>query len=570
MPLITTLVAGLGIAFILGALAQRLRVSPIVGYLLAGVVIGPATPGIFADPELAGELAELGVILLMFGVGLHFSIADLLSVRRIALPGAVVQILIATLLGLGLALLLGWSIAAGLVFGLALSVASTVVLLRALQERRLLDPDQGRIAIGWLIVEDLAMVLALVLIPALAGFERALHMGSPRPIPRCRRAADVSLTAILSAVGITILKVAAFVALMLVVGRRLVPWILHSVAHSGSRELFRLSVLAIALGIAYGAAELFDVSFALGAFFAGMVLAESALSQQAAQESLPFRDAFAVLFFVAVGMLFDPHVLIEQPLAVIATVAIILFGKSVAAYAIVAPSGDRREPASSSPPASRRWANSRSSSPASASALPAAGGGPRPHPRRGDHLHPAQPGGFRRTRAVEGDRLAASEAGRTTPSGIGRRDRGGARAARPDDAVEPRCHRRLWAGRRHGRRATDRGGVPVLVIEENLDRVKDEQPRHRGDPGQRGARRYLAAANVAGARWLLVAIPEAFEASSIVSHSRKLNPGLTIIARAHFDAEVDSLREDGATVVMGEREIARGMVEQVLGSAPSV
>ncbi|HWA51154.1 MAG TPA: YbaL family putative K(+) efflux transporter, partial [Dongiaceae bacterium] len=326
-PLITTLVAGLGIAFLLGAAAQRLRISPIVGYLLAGVVIGPATPGIFADTELAAELAELGVILLMFGVGLHFSINDLLSVRAIAVPGAIVQIAIAMLLGFGLALALGWGIAAGIIFGLALSVASTVVLLRALQQRRMLDTEKGRIAVGWLVVEDLAMVLALVLIPAFAGAgngDEGRHA-----------VAATSAGGIAWAVSITVAKVAAFVALMLIVGRRLVPWIMHAVAHSGSRELFRLAVLAIALGIAYGAAELFGVSFALGAFFAGMVLAESPLSQQAAQESLPFRDAFAVLFFVSVGMVFNPAVLWDHPFAVVATLAIILVGKSLAAFGIV-------------------------------------------------------------------------------------------------------------------------------------------------------------------------------------------------------------------------------------------
>ncbi|KGM31006.1 cation:proton antiporter, partial [Inquilinus limosus] len=330
-PLIATIVAGLGLAFMFGAIANRLKAPPLVGYLLAGILVGPHTPGFVADQALAPELAEIGVILLMFGVGLHFSLKDLLSVRAIAVPGAVVQIGFATALGLGLALMLGWTVAGGLVFGLALSVASTVVLLRALQERRLVETERGRIAVGWLIVEDLAMVLALVLLPALAGLVNGgVDVGSD-PLA-------VSLGLDLGVGGIlvlTLLKVAAFVALMLVVGRRVIPWVLHYVAHTGSRELFRLAVLAIALGVAFGSAKLFGVSLALGAFFAGMVLSESELSHVAAQETLPLRDAFAVLFFVSVGMLFDPTSLWRDPLPMLAVVFIIVIGKSVAAFVIV-------------------------------------------------------------------------------------------------------------------------------------------------------------------------------------------------------------------------------------------
>ncbi|WP_292231781.1 monovalent cation:proton antiporter-2 (CPA2) family protein, partial [Mesorhizobium sp.] len=301
-PLIATIVAGLGLAFVFGALANRFRIPPLVGYLVAGVLVGPNTPGFVADASLANELAEIGVILLMFGVGLHFSLKDLLSVRAIAVPGAIVQIGFATLLGVGLAWLLGWSLGAGLVFGLALSVASTVVLLRALQERRLIESERGRIAVGWLIVEDLAMVLALVLLPALAG----VLGGQPQVEDHTSLLSLPASYGIWGVVGITLAKVAAFVVVMLVVGRRVIPWILHYVAHTGSRELFRLSVLAIALGVAFGAAKLFGVSLALGAFFAGMIMSESELSHRAAEESLPLRDAFSVLFFVSVGMLFDP------------------------------------------------------------------------------------------------------------------------------------------------------------------------------------------------------------------------------------------------------------------------
>src|SRR5688572_28292078 len=324
-PLIATIVGALGLAFLFGALASRLRMSPIVGYLIAGVAIGPFTPGFVADQAIANELAEIGVILLMFGVGMHFSFRDLLAVRAIALPGAIVQISAATLMGALLGRWMGWTWEAGIIFGLALSVASTVVLLRALEERGLVTSERGRIAVGWLIVEDIAMVFALVLLPAL-GDSLASAAGANAAAP-----ADVA--GIAKAVGITIAKVAGFVAVMYVVGRRVIPQVLHAVAEE--RELFRLAVLAIALGVAFGAAKLFGVSFALGAFFAGMVLGETELSQRAAEESLPLREAFAVLFFVAVGMLFDPAVVLREPLALAATLFIVLIGKSVAAFVIV-------------------------------------------------------------------------------------------------------------------------------------------------------------------------------------------------------------------------------------------
>ncbi|MDN6073280.1 MAG: Kef family K(+) transporter, partial [Enterobacterales bacterium] len=320
-PLITTIVGGLVLAFLLGMLANRLRISPLVGYLVAGVLAGPFTPGFVADTSLAPELAEIGVILLMFGVGLHFSLKDLMAVKNIAIPGAIAQIAVATLLGMGLSSLLGWDLVTGLVFGLCLSTASTVVLLRALEERQLIDSQRGQIAIGWLIVEDLAMVLTLVLLPAFAGI-----MGEGQ---------DMQLKDLLIELGITLGKVVAFITIMIVVGRRLVPWILAKTASTGSRELFTLSVLALAMGVAYGAVAIFDVSFALGAFFAGMVLNESELSHRAAHDTLPLRDAFAVLFFVSVGMLFDPMILVEQPLAVLGCLAIIVFGKSLAAFFLV-------------------------------------------------------------------------------------------------------------------------------------------------------------------------------------------------------------------------------------------
>ena len=333
-PLISTIVVGFVLAFILGTIANRLKLPPLVGYLIAGVLVGPNTPGFVADTSLANELAEIGVILLMFGVGLHFSFRDLLTVRGVALPGAAAQIGVATLMGWGLGAALGWPIGGSLVFGLALSVASTVVLLKALENRRLLDTERGKLAVGWLIVEDLAMVLALVIIPEVAAIFSGEATQPNQPVASVERflAVDLGLVGI---IVYTLLKVAAFVGLMLVVGRRVIPWVLHRITTMGSRELFRLGVLAIALGVAFGAAQLFGVSLALGAFFAGMILSESELSQSAAQESLPLRDAFAVLFFVSVGMLFDPGILLASPMLVLATLFIIVIGKSLAAFFIV-------------------------------------------------------------------------------------------------------------------------------------------------------------------------------------------------------------------------------------------
>ena len=341
-PLITTIVAALVLAYIFGAIANRLKMPPLVGYLIAGVCVGPHSPGFIADQTLAPQLAEIGVILLMFGVGLEFSLRDLLSVKAVAIPGALIAA--ATALGWGLATLMGWSLGGGLVFGLALSVSSTVVLLKALQERHLMDSDRGRIAVGWLVVEDLAMVLALVLIPALAGTSAgAGAAGVAEAIGATPSDPFVTLTEQLlhmqlplwGVLGVTVVKLLAFVGFMLVVGRRVIPFILHATAHTGSRELFRLAVLAIALGVAAGAAYLFGVSLALGAFFAGMILSESELSHRAAQETLPLRDAFGVLFFVSVGMLFDPSIIVRDPLAVLATLAIILIGKSLIGFLLL-------------------------------------------------------------------------------------------------------------------------------------------------------------------------------------------------------------------------------------------
>jgi CPA2 family monovalent cation:H+ antiporter-2 len=563
-PLIATIVAGLGLAFIFGAIANRFRIPPIVGYLLAGIVVGPRTPGFVADQALAPELAEIGVILLMFGVGLHFSLKDLLSVRTIAVPGAIVQIVVATALGAGLALLMDWTLAAGLVFGLALSVASTVVLLRAMQERRLVETERGRIAIGWLIVEDLAMVLALVLLAALASV-----MGGQAAVadPLAARL-GLGLPGLLA---VTVIKVAAFVGLMLVVGRRLIPWILHAIAHTGSRELFRLGVLAIALGVAFGAAKLFGVSFALGAFFAGMVLSESELSQRAGDETLPLRDAFSVLFFVAIGMLFNPSSLIENPLPIVATLFIILIGKSVAAFLIVLAF---RRPIRTALVISASLAQIGEFSfilaelgvrlgllPDEGRDLILAGAilsiclNPlafvaadwltryleRRWPYEARTPEPAAPVGVPIAELpTNGPPIMTGLTGHIVLVGYGR------------------------VGSLVGQFLQGRA-QPFLVIEA-ADRVVAilREAGVEAILGNAANAQVLNGANLAGASRLVVAIPEAFEAGQVVQQARLANPGLEIVARAHSDPEVEHLTRLGADVViMGEREIARSMIEEI-------
>jgi CPA2 family monovalent cation:H+ antiporter-2 len=327
ISLISTLAGGFGLALILGFIAERIKLPALVGYLLAGIIMGPSTPGFVADIGIASQLSEIGVMLLMFGVGLHFSLDDLMSVRRIALPGAVLQMGLATVLGTALCLSWGWSMTEGFVFGLSLSCASTVVLLRALEARNILNSMNGRIAVGWRVVEDLAPILFLVLLPPLAGV-----MGGA---PADHHGVAEETKPLWQAITFTLLQLAAFIALMLVAGRRVLPWLLWQVARTGSRELFALAVIAAAISIAYGAAQLFNVSFALGAFFAGMMMRESEFSHRAAEESLPLRDAFAVLFFVSVGMLFDPAILVDKPFHVLGVVTIIILGKAAAAAGLV-------------------------------------------------------------------------------------------------------------------------------------------------------------------------------------------------------------------------------------------
>ncbi|HAT8016954.1 TPA: cation:proton antiport protein [Citrobacter rodentium] len=537
-PLITTIVGGLVLAFILGMIANKLRISPLVGYLLAGVLAGPFTPGFVADTKLAPELAELGVILLMFGVGLHFSLKDLMAVKSIAIPGAIAQIAVATLLGVALSAVIGWSLMTGIVFGLCLSTASTVVLLRALEERQLVDSQRGQIAIGWLIVEDLVMVLTLVLLPAVAGMVEKGNVG---------------LASLSVDLGITIGKVIAFIAIMMLVGRRLVPWIMARSAATGSRELFTLSVLALALGIAFGAVELFDVSFALGAFFAGMVLNESELSHRAAHDTLPLRDAFAVLFFVSVGMLFDPMILVQQPLA---TLAIIIFGKSVAAFFLVRLFGH-----------SQRTALTIAASLAQigefAFILAGLGMALNLLPQEGQNLVLAgailsimlNPVLFAllerylaKTETLEEQTLEeALEEEKQIPVDI--------------------CNHALLVG--FGRVGSLLGeklmasGIPLVVIETSRTRVDELRERGiRAVLGNAANEEIMNLAHLECARWLILTIPNGYEAGEIVASAREKCPGIEIIARAHYDDEVEYITERGANqVVMGEREIARTMLE---------
>ncbi|MCB8874797.1 YbaL family putative K(+) efflux transporter [Acidisoma silvae] len=548
-PLIALLVVGLGLAFIFGTIANRLKTSLLVGYLVAGIVVGPFTPGFAADQALALQLAEVGVILLMFGVGLHFSVKDLMAVRAIAVPGAILQMAASILLGEGLGWLMGLSAGGGLVLGCALSIASTVVLMRGLQERRLVDSDAGRIAVGWLVIQDLVTVLILVLLPIIGPL--LSHTG----------AAHLGLRAILLMVGETLAKVAAFVLVMLLIGRRLIPALLHFIAHTGSRELFRLSVLAVALGVAFFAAELFGVSFALGAFVAGMVLSESQLSLRAAEETLPLRDAFAVLFFISVGMLFDPRAVMHEPLKLLGVLLVVLIGTPGIAFLLLRLFR-------------RSWAVS----------LTIAFG-------------LAQIGEFSFILAGLGLGLGLIDnhvrdliLGASILSiiinpllfhllkryrpWIEQRDgvvpavvAAEAEVRAPLPRTELTQHAVLIGYGRVGRRVADglrADGWPLLVIEAGEGTARSlEDSDVEVMTGNAADPAVLAAANIAGAKLVVVAIPDIFEAGQIVDQARTANPHVRIIARAHFDAEVPHLTRLGANlVVMGEEEIARSMLAQ--------
>jgi CPA2 family monovalent cation:H+ antiporter-2 len=553
--LIATIAAAFSFAFALGLIASKLRLPPLVGYLLAGVMIGPFTPGYVGDLSLAMQLAEIGVILLMFGVGLHFSIPDLMAVRRIAIPGAIAQILTATLIGAAMAVFWGWSLPAGLTFGLALSVASTVVLLKALEQQRKLDTPEGRIAIGWLIVEDLAMVLALVMLPVIAG---ALSQTD------ATGAAGASLWLSL---GITLFKVAAFVAFALVVGTRVVPWLLTQVARTGSRELFTLGILAIALGIAFGSAALFDVSFALGAFFAGVILSESELSQRAAEDSLPLQDAFAVLFFVSVGMLFDPSIMVRAPLEVLGVLLVIVVGKSLAAFAIMLLF---RYPVGTALTVSASLAQIGEFS----FILAALGVSLNLLPPDGRDLVLAgallsitlnplffalQPGIERWLRA----RPALLRALERAPATI---------EAPPASVATTLSNHAIVIG--HGRVGSTitpvlrAEGLPFIVIER-------DQPRYEalcaeGTPalfGDATLPDLLHHAGIARARLLIIASPDSFQTRSALQIATEANPHIDVVVRTHSESEYQALRERHiGRVILGEHELARAMLRHALGS----
>jgi monovalent cation:H+ antiporter-2, CPA2 family len=557
VTLISTIAAGLGLALIMGFIAARLKLPVLVGYLVAGIIIGPATPGFVADVELSSQLAEIGVMLLMFGVGLHFSLDDLLAVRQIALPGAVVQITVATVLGMAVSAAWGWSLAGGIVFGLALSVASTVVLLKALESRGVLDSVNGRIAIGWLLVEDLVMVLVLVLLPAMALWLGGTENAAAEP------PGDRSLSITLA---LTIAQVSVFVALMLVVGRRLFPWLLWQIARTGSRELFTLCIVAAAVGIAYGSAALFGVSFALGAFFAGMVMRESPLSYRAAEESLPLRDAFSVLFFVSVGMLFEPEVLIREPLHVLIVLAIIIFGKSLAAFVIVLLF---RYPLNTAFTVSASLAQIGEFSfilanfgvslgilPAEGQSLILAGAiiSIAVNPLLFKAIEPAQAWIRSRSKLAQAlerpdDPLAALPmttdlkrlTGHVVVVGYGR------------------------VGRRIGE-ALIANGISIVVAEENREIV--ERLRSSGIAavsGDASDSAVLLQAHVHRASILVIATPDTLNVRKMIEIARTVNPRIETVVRTHSEEEAVLLeKEQAGKVFLGEHELATGMIQHVL------
>ncbi|QIQ20835.1 Kef family K(+) transporter [Zophobihabitans entericus] len=535
-PLISAIIGGIVLAALLGLLANRLKISPLVGYLIAGIICGPATPGYVADSAVISQLAEIGVILLMFAVGLHFSLKDLLSVKNIAIPGAVAQITVATLMGMGLAAALGWSMVTGLVFGLSLSTASTVVLLRALEERDLIESTRGRIAIGWLIVEDLAMVLTLVLLPAVVT-----TMNSD----------NANVVDILIEVSKTVGLVILFIIFMIIVGRRVIPWVLAKSASTGSDELFTLTVLGIALGIALAAVQLFGASFALGAFFAGMALTESELSQRAANNILPLKDAFAVLFFVSVGMLFDPEILISNPIATVVTVIIIIFGKSIAAYVLVRLFGH-----------SKRTAFTISAS-------------------------LAQIGEFAYILAALGIALNVfpSEAHSLILAGsiisivlnpfifnlveryLNKTENIVDKIIDPVAIVNQQVPEELTdhaiiVG--HGRLGStiamqlQERNIPFVVVDTSLALV--EKLRNEDMIavfGNAGKLETLELAHLDRARWLIISTPNGYEAGEICFLAREARPDLEIYVRAFYDDEIEYISERGATqVITGEKEIS--------------
>lgn len=554
MSLIVTIAASFGLALALGFVAAKLKLPELVGYMLAGVLLGPLTPGLTLDVALSQQLAEIGIILLMFGVGLHFSFEELLKVKRIALPGALIEIPVVTAIGGGVAWLWGWPLGSCLIFGLSLSVASTVVLVRALERNGQLENMTGHIAVGWLVMEDLVMVLMLVLLPALAGWLGGSTGG------------NVSTHSLLMALGLTLVKVVGFIVLMLLVGRRVFPWLLWQVAHTGSRELFTLSVIAAAIGIAYAASTLFGVSFALGAFLAGIVMRESSLSYRAAKESLPLRDAFSVLFFVAVGMLFKPQVLVEQPLAVLSVLGIIMVGKSMLAFFLVKAA---RYPLNTALTVAVGLAQIGEFSFILAGLGVSLG-----------ILHPEG-----QSLILAGSLLAIAinplvfRAVGPLQRWIVSRSRFARLFEQPDDplATLPMTypseqltgHVVLAGYGRVGQRIADilsEQNVCVVVIEHNRELV--EALRASGLPAVLGDAvepDVLIQAHIARACMLVMAIPDTARACRMLEIARMLNPDIDSVGRSHSQQETDFLKgEHIGRVFMGEHELARGMSDHIL------
>ncbi len=557
--LITTLAVGFGLALVFGFIAERLKLPSLVGYLLAGIIVGPATaiPGLTADPKIAKQLSEVGVMLLMFGVGMHFSFRDLLSVRRIAVPGAIFQTTVATCLGLGMAMLWGWDFGSGLVLGLSLSVASTVVLLKALEARGILDSMNGRIAVGWLVVEDLITVLVLVMLPPLA----AILGGNAGD---AAASSDIPLS---WAVAKTFLGVAAFIALMLIVGKRALPWLLWQVAKTGSRELFTLAVVAIGIGIAYAASEFFGVSFALGAFFAGTVMRESEFSHRAAEESLPLRDAFSVLFFVAVGMLFKPEVIVNQPWHLLGVVAIIVVGKSLAASFLVLLFRYRLETALTVSAGlaqvgefsfilvdlghDLQLLSEEGVSLVLAAALITIALNPVAFAAIGPlRTWLLKRSAFIRKLELREDPLA--ELPMTTETRY-----------LEGQAV-------LVGYGRVGRniaKGMDMHGIPYVIVEQNRETVENLRAQGLAAvSGDAADPAVLVQAHIANAAMLVIAVPDAIDIKYMVDTAKTLNPGILVAARCRNDEEADIIRADVNKCFLAEEELAAAMSKYVLHS----
>lgn len=545
LPLVSTVAVGLGAAFLCGLAAAKLRVSPIVGYLLAGILVGRNTPGFVADMNITEQLSEIGIVLLMFGVGLHFSMTQLMLVRRIAVTGALVRIAIVTGAGVLLAQYWGWSMESGLLFGLALSVASTVVLLRAVEEQNLEQTLDARIAIGWLIVEDLIMVLVLVLIPALAAQEQGGASG------------DMARN-----LGIAFGKVALFVAVMLVAGKRFLPWLLSVVAGTGSRELFTLAVFSVAVGFAFCASVMFGVSLALGAFFAGMMIRESDLNHAVADRALPFQDAFAVLFFVSVGMLFNPAILLERPADVLLVSAVIMAGKALVSFLIVMSFGYTLR-------SGLKIAAGLSQIGEFSFILMTLGLSYGLMPEDGRDLILAgaivsialNPFMFRAARLLHSWAERAPALSRHFNM-------------REDDLSdlrgdEKQALRDLVILVGHGRvgryisRNIQAARIDLVIIDQNRERV--ETLRSKGlhaIAGDANQPEVLEKAAIHKAAAIVLAIPDPFEIRNIMETARGLKPGIRILVRAHNDAEIDYFTNQGVNlVVTGPEEVGRRMAE---------